>query len=284
VRGQLSQTLSEHASPERDAALQAMISQRVIEQLVVRRAHNLEVASAGAGSGEDTSQGHDLRRTSQGLSLGSGVNAEDDRVASASGDEPPPPRWKIAMFAGVPARLGLKLRKGPYGEAIVDSVESACAAKAAGVHAGDTILGVNSCRTSEYTKVLWLLKHSERPLHLMLLPAGAGRKDSEGQARPAATGVAEPLQLTLDGLEVVFTKRELGLRLVQARDDGLSVVFRVNKGGAAEELGVKVGMRVAMVRGALVSSHHETVTLLRDLSRPTTVLLLPGKLAGTASY
>ena len=276
-----------------------MISQRVIEQLAVRRTQNLEVAvdmgmgtgmdpgfdddvgpvapPAGAGSEEGASQGHDMRRTSQGFSVGRSHNAEDDRVALASGDEEPPPPWKIAMFAGVTPRLGLTVRKGPCGEAIVDSVEPACAASGAGVHAGDMILGVNSCRTSEYAKVLWLLKHSERPLHLMLLPAdasvAAGKGGGMGQARAAATGSAEPL-------EILFMTRELGLGLVQARDDGRSIVFKVQKGGAAEELGVKEGMRVAMVRGALVSSHHETVTLLRDQPRPTSVLLLPGGLTG----
>lgn len=66
------------------------------------------------------------------------------------------------------AQLGMVLRKGRKGEATVASVERGSAAMRQGIEPGDVILGVNACRTSDFSQILWLLRHVERPMHLLL--------------------------------------------------------------------------------------------------------------------
>lgn len=66
------------------------------------------------------------------------------------------------------AQVGMVLRKGGKGEATVASVERGSAASREGVEPGDVILGVNACRTSDFSQILWLLRHVERPMHLIL--------------------------------------------------------------------------------------------------------------------
>ena len=71
--------------------------------------------------------------------------------------------------------LGMALRKGAKGEAVVAAPPPrGSLARRAGVAEGDTILGVNACRTSDFNQILWLLKRAERPMHLLLLPKHSG--------------------------------------------------------------------------------------------------------------
>jgi len=74
---------------------------------------------------------------------------------------------RAVMFSE--AQLGMVLRKGRKGEAVVASVERGSAAWRERVNEGDVVLGVNACRTSDFSQVLWLLRHVERPMHLLLL-------------------------------------------------------------------------------------------------------------------
>ena len=74
---------------------------------------------------------------------------------------------KVAVFAE--NELGMVLNKGRKGEAVVVSTARGSAARLAGVDVGDVVVGVNACRTSDFNQILWLLRHSERPMHLLLV-------------------------------------------------------------------------------------------------------------------
>ena len=76
-------------------------------------------------------------------------------------------KCKVVVFAE--EQLGMVLNKGKKGEAVVASVVRGSPARQAGLVQGDVVLGINAVRTSDFNQVLWLLRHAERPMHLLLL-------------------------------------------------------------------------------------------------------------------
>ncbi len=61
------------------------------------------------------------------------------------------------------------LNRGKNGETVVASISRGSPAGRNGVVVGDVILGVNAVRASDFNQVLWLLRHVERPMHLVIL-------------------------------------------------------------------------------------------------------------------
>lgn len=78
---------------------------------------------------------------------------------------------RVAVFND--EQLGMVLSKGRKGEAVVATLTQGSAASQAGVLVGDTVVGVNAARSSDFNQVLWLLRNVERPMHLLLL----GKRD-----------------------------------------------------------------------------------------------------------
>lgn len=76
-------------------------------------------------------------------------------------------RFKVLLFAE--DQLGMVLKKGRNGETIVASTSRQSPSWRSGIVPGDVILGVNAVRASDFNQVLWLLRHVERPMHLVLL-------------------------------------------------------------------------------------------------------------------
>ena len=74
---------------------------------------------------------------------------------------------KVVVFSEI--ELGMVLSKGKKGEAMVASVVRRSPAARAGVKSKDVIVGCNAVRTSDFNQILWLLRHVERPMHLLLI-------------------------------------------------------------------------------------------------------------------
>jgi hypothetical protein len=74
---------------------------------------------------------------------------------------------KVVVFAE--EHLGMVLNKGRKGEAVVASLLPRSPAARAGIVGGDVVVGVNAMRSSDFNQVLWLLRNSERPMHILLV-------------------------------------------------------------------------------------------------------------------
>eukprot|EP00615_Pteridomonas_danica_P000128 CAMPEP_0114343182 /NCGR_PEP_ID=MMETSP0101-20121206/10397_1 /TAXON_ID=38822 ORGANISM="Pteridomonas danica, Strain PT" /NCGR_SAMPLE_ID=MMETSP0101 /ASSEMBLY_ACC=CAM_ASM_000211 /LENGTH=597 /DNA_ID=CAMNT_0001477741 /DNA_START=478 /DNA_END=2271 /DNA_ORIENTATION=+ len=76
------------------------------------------------------------------------------------------PNCKVIVFTE--ESMGMTLNKGDNDEAIVKEVNNKSPAYKYGVLPGDVILGINSLRTSDFNEILWVMRHAERPMHLLL--------------------------------------------------------------------------------------------------------------------
>mmetsp|Transcript_4079 Transcript_4079/g.11985 ORF Transcript_4079/g.11985 Transcript_4079/m.11985 type:complete len:364 (-) Transcript_4079:10-1101(-) len=74
---------------------------------------------------------------------------------------------KVAVFSE--EQVGLVVQRGKFGEAAITAVNEGSPAAQRELMRGDVIVGVNSFRTSDYSEVLWLLRHVERPFHILVL-------------------------------------------------------------------------------------------------------------------
>jgi hypothetical protein len=115
----------------------------------------------------DEGEGENNRRGSGGGGGGSGGEVKvsaDAEIKSFLQQEQP--QCKVVVFQE--DQMGMAMTKGNVGEAIVTEVTRGSPAWRAGVVVGDVILGINALRTSDFNEILWVMRHAERPMHLLL--------------------------------------------------------------------------------------------------------------------
>ena len=187
----------EEEDPEAAARLEAEAQERVrsllFSALATKRVDgdNIQMDMLAEPNSTPTTSVSPTTTTTSGSSAGSGQTGQSQGADSGSSSSPAGQSSKTEKSAGKAQAsreelsckvvvvsepsLGMVLRKGGKGEAVVASLSRGSVAAKSGVEVGDTVVGINAVRTADFNQVLWLLKHVERPMHLVLLPPKQSR-------------------------------------------------------------------------------------------------------------